>query len=161
MSSISELHCPSVHVPHATYSSWATKHQLCDNIILFLTGSVQLTDLQGVIGGGLSDFCAVFYRQHLDNVLSSRLMRFVAQLQQICAASCLCLIEIDRRLIAAKGRGRRSGGSRRQFNTPMGSRTRRLAELRSSWRFAIKNDCTCSKLQHLRHERAKENSTNF
>lgn len=62
-----------------------------------------MTDLQGVIGGGLSDFCAVFYRQHLDNVLSSRLMRFVAQLQQICAASCLCLIEIDRRLIAAKG----------------------------------------------------------
>lgn len=61
-------------------------------IILFPTGlSVQLTDFEGGRGVG-SHFCTVFYRQHLDNVLSSRvesscLMRFVAQLQQIWPAA--------------------------------------------------------------------------
>lgn len=81
MSSISKCLYPSVHVAYSIFL-WALTSALI--IIFFPTGSVELPDFEG------SRFCPVFYRQHLDNVLSSRvessfLMRFVAQLQQICS----------------------------------------------------------------------------
>lgn len=63
MSSISKCLYPSVHVAYSIFL-WALTSALI--IILFPTGSVQLTDFEG------GRFCPVFYRQHLDNVLSSR-----------------------------------------------------------------------------------------